>query len=363
MIRRTSLKVRIGMALVFCTILVGGVMTLYLYGAFRSALTEEVKKRGGAIAHGVQRVAITPLLTENFVTLSLLLDDVSRSEKGIRYIFVVDRHGHPVSHTFGERFPDDLLRKTAPPRPGVLHLETGEGVIYDIAVPIMNGDLGVIHVGMDGNSSRREVGGIIRWLFLGVLAIAIVSLLIGWWIARSLTHPLDELHKAVLKIAEGDFSVRIDDKGGDEISLLAADFNAMADNLSTYHRMLAAENETSRRLAAELSRLNTDLEQIVAERTRSLEESNRDLESFCYSVSHDLIAPLRHINAFAQMLEEDYGSRLDEQGGCIFTGSRTEHAEWPLSSTTSSSSPEWGGRSLISGGSISRRWRTGSSPV
>ncbi|GAB4303460.1 MAG: hypothetical protein Fur0034_19420 [Desulfuromonadia bacterium] len=315
MIRRTSLRVRIGMALVFCTILVGGVMTLYLYGAFRSALTEEVKKRGGAIAHGVQRVAITPLITENFVTLSLLLDDVSRSEKGIRYIFVVDRHGHPVSHTFGERFPDDLLRKTAPPRPGVLHIETGEGLIHDIAVPIMNGDLGVIHVGMDGEAPRREVAGIIWWLFSGVLAIAIVSLLIGWWIARSLTRPLDDLHQGVLKIAEGDFSVRINDKGGDEISLLAADFNAMAENLSTYHRMLAAENETSRRLAAELSRLNTDLEQIVAERTRSLEESNRDLESFCYSVSHDLIAPLRHINAFAQMLEEDYGSRLDEQGG------------------------------------------------
>jgi PAS domain S-box-containing protein len=96
-------------------------------------------------------------------------------------------------------------------------------------------------------------------------------------------------------------------------------FQAVARDIT--ERVIA--EEALRKSDEEVRTLNAELEKRVAERTVQLENANKELEAFSYSVSHDLRAPLLTINGFTQFLTSHLEDKLDEEGKRLLSIIRT----------------------------------------
>jgi signal transduction histidine kinase len=160
-------------------------------------------------------------------------------------------------------------------------------------------------------SDLRALAGRLR-IFALVVLLAIlgsigVAFALATWLQRGIAEPVRTLAATARRVSESkDFGVRASVVSDDEMGLLTGAFNAMLSEIQ--QRDIALRSSESR-----LRQLNGDLERRVQTRTAELEASNRELEAFSYSVSHDLRAPLRHIDGFADLLSRQDLSGLDDK--------------------------------------------------
>lgn len=252
------------------TLLLSSVLTLQVHRSLTRVLEDEQSVQGVSIGRDLSARSTDLILVNDLYALRQLLLETQANNRDVRYAFILDTQGQVLAHTFGEGFPVGLieLNQAAPEAyQHTVSLDTPEGLIWDIAVPIFGGRAGTARVGISNQGVQRVLLDLTSQVALATAIVLVMSLLAATFLTFILTRPILDLVDATRAIGRGDLSRRVRHWANDEIGELAEAFNQMAAELmradevrrerellrkQLLERVIAAQEEERRRISREL---------------------------------------------------------------------------------------------------------------
>jgi HAMP domain-containing protein len=232
--RGLSLKWKIGGIYTGVMLTLGVLLVVAMYQLTKTAMQDQLNKRAQAIATNFSDAAAGHMVSRNPLALHALAGKYTLID-GVAYAFIDDAKGDIVAHTLGT-FPSQLRGGTPAGGEREAHQRTlslqGK-TVYETSVPVLEGQVGSVHVGFWGDAIEKEVQAVV-FPMVGIVAMfpmvgAILSFVIANWIVR----PIVGLTEVADKVTRGDLDMSIGNcvVSRDEIGELARSLERMRSSL------------------------------------------------------------------------------------------------------------------------------------
>ena len=224
-------------------------MVIFAQTIVRTMLVDLLKGKGVAIARKVAADSVNAVITERYFEVAMMFRDLQDADPGVVYGYVVNEDGRDLAHTFKGGVPPELkLTPVDPLQPSrVRELDTDQGPVLDIGVPLLRGQIGELHLGLSLTAIRKDVNKIVLLILLCGAALLFAGILGVIGLSRIFTRPLLELTGAAAAFGRGQTQQPVSISSNDEFGELASVFNEMMAS-----RQLAEQEQA--RLIGELQR-------------------------------------------------------------------------------------------------------------
>ncbi|MFZ5944458.1 MAG: histidine kinase [Bacillota bacterium] len=259
-----TIRTKIMGIIIGITLLLGVWVSFQTYDTMQTNLREQLIKQGISTGQYISARSVDLIFTNDTYALHQLISKIVENNKDVRYIFILDSQGDLITNSFGKLLPKGLINLNKVPKNNqysMQALNTEEGIIYDIAIPIFEGTAGTVRLGMVEDEIQKLLDKTMQRMLLTTILVAILGIFAAYYFTSLLTKPIVQMVETTKAVGKGQFDTKIKiSSDNDEITLLGQAFNEMIENLqkadqlrsSLLKKIITAQEEERKRIAREL---------------------------------------------------------------------------------------------------------------
>ncbi|SMC80240.1 HAMP domain-containing sensor histidine kinase [Sporomusa malonica] len=244
-LRRLSIYFKINGIILVMLLLISLFMGFIMTKTATHLIEDQMEKRGAELASYLGVLSSNDILLDDHYALFDRVNKTKQNTDDVRYIIISDSAGRVLAHTFENSLPKGLPAGVTMQPPVLLSSDTNsaissyqvtkynsnEGLIREIVMPIENGAIGYVRVGMSEKGTEQIMNKRMKDFIVLIFLVGVFAAAGATYLAFVIISPLRSLTQAAEQIRRGNFQVYADIPHQDEVGQLSKVFNDMAQSL------------------------------------------------------------------------------------------------------------------------------------